>query len=56
MRGEQFVDVLTKDILVGEVVEVRPGKRIPLDGEVLDGAGSVDEAYASHQVHTKPYF
>lgn len=44
MRGEQFVDVLTKDILVGEVVEVRPGKRIPLDGEVLDGAGSVDEA------------
>lgn len=44
MRGEQFVDVLTTDILVGEVVEVRPGERIPLDGEVLDGAGSVDEA------------
>tara|TARA_R110001592_G_scaffold15702_2_gene67996 strand:- start:1205 stop:3601 length:2397 start_codon:yes stop_codon:yes gene_type:complete len=44
MRGEQFVDVLTKDVLVGEVVEVRPGERIPLDGEVLDGAGSVDEA------------
>jgi Cu+-exporting ATPase len=44
MRGEQFIDVLTKDVLVGEVVEVRPGERIPLDGEVLDGAGSVDEA------------
>jgi heavy metal translocating P-type ATPase len=44
MRGGQFVDVLTKDVLVGEVVEVRPGERIPLDGEVLDGAGSVDEA------------
>lgn len=44
MRDEQFVDVLTTDVLVGEVVEVRPGERIPLDGEVLDGAGSVDEA------------
>jgi P-type Cu+ transporter len=44
MRGKQFVDVLTKDVLVGEVVEVRPAERIPLDGEVLDGAGSVDEA------------
>lgn len=44
MRSEQFVDVLTTDVLVGEVVEVRPGERIPLDGEVLDGAGSVDEA------------
>ncbi|MBN9349313.1 MAG: heavy metal translocating P-type ATPase [Chitinophagaceae bacterium] len=44
MRGEQFVDVITKDVLVGEVVEVRPGERIPLDGVVLDGAGSVDEA------------
>lgn len=44
MRGEKFVDVLTTDVLVGEVVEVRPGERIPLDGLVLDGAGSVDEA------------
>ena len=44
MRGEQFVDVLTKDVLVGEVVEVRPGERVPLDGVVLNGAGSVDEA------------
>jgi P-type Cu+ transporter len=44
LRGEQFVDVITKDVLVGEVVEVRPGERIPLDGVVLDGAGSVDEA------------
>lgn len=44
MRDDQFVDVLTKDVLVGEVVEVRPGERIPLDGDVLEGAGSVDEA------------
>lgn len=43
-RGVQWVNVLTNDIEVGEIVEVRPGERIPLDGVVLDGDGSVDEA------------
>ncbi len=44
LRGRQFVDVLTKDVLVGEVIEVRPGERIPLDSIVLNGNASVDEA------------
>lgn len=44
IRGEQLVDVLTKDVTVGELVEVRPGERIPLDGVVLTGNASVDEA------------
>lgn len=44
LRGEQFVDILTKDVLVGEVIEVRPGERIPLDSIVLNGNASVDEA------------
>jgi heavy metal translocating P-type ATPase len=44
LRGEQFVDVLTKEVIVGEVVEVRPGERIPLDGVVVNGGARVDEA------------
>lgn len=44
LRGGQMAEVLTKDIIVGEVVEVRPGERIPLDGVVLSGNASVDEA------------
>lgn len=44
LRGKQFVDVLTKDVLVDEVVEVRPGERIPLDGEIVSGTASVDES------------
>jgi Cu+-exporting ATPase len=44
LRGDQPVEVLTKDIAVGEVVEVRPGERIPLDGEVIQGIASVDES------------
>jgi Cu+-exporting ATPase len=31
-------------ISVGDVVLVRPGERIPVDGEVLDGQSSVDES------------
>ncbi|MCJ8163271.1 heavy metal translocating P-type ATPase [Pontibacter sp. E15-1] len=44
LRGNQFVDVLTKDVLMEEVVEVRPGERISLDGEVIQGIASVDES------------
>jgi Cu+-exporting ATPase len=31
-------------IRVGDVVLVRPGETIPVDGELLDGSGAVDEA------------
>ncbi|MCA6440797.1 MAG: heavy metal translocating P-type ATPase [Chitinophagaceae bacterium] len=44
LRGEELIEVLTKDVSVGEVVEVRPGERIPLDGVVLSGNAGVDEA------------
>ena len=44
LRGGQEVEVRTGDIAVGEVVLVRPGERIPLDGEVIEGAASVDQS------------
>lgn len=44
LRGGQAVDVLTTDVAAGETVEVRPGERIPLDGEVTTGIASVDES------------
>lgn len=44
IRGGQPVEVLTGEVMVGEVVVVRPGERIPLDGEVVEGAASVDES------------
>ena len=44
IRGGQEVDVHTADIGVGEITVVRPGERIPLDGEVVEGMASVDES------------
>lgn len=44
LRGDEPVDVLTKDVAVGEIALVRPGERIPLDGEVVEGSASVDES------------
>jgi len=38
------LDVPTRDVLHGDIVIVRPGERVPVDGEVLDGGSAVDES------------
>ncbi len=37
-------EVPLAQVAVGDVVVVRPGERIPVDGEVVEGGGSVDES------------
>lgn len=37
-------DVAIDDLHIGDVVVVRPGERLPVDGEVTDGASNVDES------------
>jgi Cu+-exporting ATPase len=44
VRGSDEVDVPLKQIRLGEIVAVRPGERIPVDGEIETGAGRVDES------------
>jgi Cu2+-exporting ATPase len=39
--------VRTADLAVGDVVLVRPGARVPADGEVADGTADVDESMIS---------
>src|ERR1700682_4257467 len=43
-RNESWQDVETKEIAVGEIVLVRPGARIPVDGVVAGGHSFVDQA------------
>ena len=43
-RNGQVVDLLIDDVVSGDIVEVRPGERLPVDGEVVEGTSYVDES------------
>jgi Cd2+/Zn2+-exporting ATPase len=43
-RGGEEVTVPVDDVEVGDVVVVKPGEKIPLDGEVLEGESAVNQA------------
>jgi len=43
-RGEDQVTLSVEDIVVGDVVIVRPGERVPMDGKVAFGSSFVDQA------------
>lgn len=43
-RGGVEQDIPIEQVSVGDVVLVRPGEKVPVDGEVVDGSSSVDES------------
>src|SRR5690606_10990743 len=47
VRGEQEIDIDIDDVRVGDVIVVRPGERLPVDGRVVSGSSFVDEAMIS---------
>ncbi len=44
VRDGQEVEVATAEVLVGDTVIIRPGNKIPVDGEVTEGRSQVDES------------
>ncbi len=44
LRNGQEIEVPTAEIIAGDIVVLRPGDKIAVDGEVLSGSTSVDEA------------
>jgi P-type Cu+ transporter len=44
IRDGQELDLPVEEVLVGDVVQVRPGEKVPVDGVILEGSSAVDES------------
>jgi len=44
VREGREVDIPVAEVAVGDIVVVRPGERIPVDGVIVDGYSSIDES------------
>ncbi len=44
IRNSVELDVPLESVQVGDLVRVRPGEKIPVDGEIIEGHSSVDES------------
>jgi Cu+-exporting ATPase len=44
VRDGEEREIAIEDVAVGDVIAVRPGEKIPVDGDVIDGRSAVDES------------
>jgi len=44
LRDGDEVMVATEEVQVGDLLRIRPGEKVPADGEVVEGASAVDES------------
>lgn len=41
-QGDRFISVEPDEVALGDIIQIRPGEKIPLDGVVLDGHSALD--------------
>ncbi|MGD9711404.1 MAG: HAD-IC family P-type ATPase, partial [Thermomicrobiales bacterium] len=44
IRNDDEVEIASSDIVRGDMVVIRPGARIPVDGEIVSGRSTIDES------------
>ncbi|GER79219.1 MAG: heavy metal translocating P-type ATPase [Anaerolineae bacterium] len=44
IRDGKEMDLPVEEVLVGDVIQVRPGEKIPVDGVIVEGSSAVDES------------
>ncbi len=52
VENDQVVTVSPSDLVVGDVVIVRPGGSVPADGRIVDGRASMDESMVTGESRT----
>ena len=44
IRDGEEIDIPVDEVVPGDIVSVRPGEKVPVDGEIIEGASAVDES------------
>ncbi|MBI5138906.1 MAG: copper-translocating P-type ATPase [Candidatus Vogelbacteria bacterium] len=44
IRGDKEVDIPMNEVVIGDIIRVRPGEKIPVDGVIVQGESSIDES------------
>ena len=44
LRDGEFIDIPTSKVVTGDILQVRAGEKIPVDGTITEGYSTVDEA------------
>lgn len=44
LRGGVELDVPVEEVVVGDIVIVRPGEKVPVDGVIIEGSSAIDES------------
>jgi P-type Cu2+ transporter len=57
LRNDKEIEIPTSEVVRGDVVVLRPGDRVPVDGEIVEGTTSIDESLVTGEslpVEKKP--
>lgn len=44
IRGGKEIDIPIEEVKIGDIIRVRPGEKIPVDGVITEGESSIDES------------
>ncbi len=44
LRDGKEIEVVTADVVLGDIVLLRPGNKLPVDGQVIEGESTIDES------------
>lgn len=42
ITGNEVITVAPKEVKIGEIILIKPGEKIPLDGEIIEGSANID--------------